>query len=135
MDGGASSNQTPVDATTYYYGWGEGLVVGGRTTMATVQMTIPKSGRITRVIWSVVIGTNGSNESVQHYLRLNNTTDTTLSTTETYDPGANTTKTFNYSAFTPIVVVAGDTIALKIICPTWATNPSLTGHLAILIET
>src|SRR5581483_4826466 len=128
---GSSGTMALADATTYYIGYGEGNTVGQHSTIANIQMTIPKAGTITRIHWQPFITTNGSNEAVSHYLRLNNTTDTQLSNTETYDPGANTVKPFIYTGLS-ISVAAGDTIAFKIVTPTWVTNPTIgTSHLMV----
>ena len=134
MDGGTSAAYGPTDGSTTYVGWGEGISSGLHTTYALCSMVVPKAGTIKRITWKIFVQTSGSSESVQHYLRLNDTTDTTLSTTETWDPGANTSKAFTYTGLT-ISVAAGDTIALKVVAPTWATNPSVgTSHLLIYIE-
>lgn len=136
MEGGVTNSISPADATTYYFGYAEGGTTAFHTTITNSQMTVPMTGKITRVQWQIMItGVNGSSESVSHFIRVNNTTDTTLSTSETYDQGANTSKAFTYTGLS-IAVVAGDTIAFKMVAPTWATNPtSIIAHLLIFIET
>lgn len=105
---------SPADATTYYTGFGSMT-----TTAAARRIYIPKSGTI-KAVYGFVVCTAGSNEAVSLYVRLNNTTDTTITTT--LDLSSNTVA-FNATGLST-AVVAGDYIELKMVCPTWATNPT-----------
>ncbi len=121
---------SPADSTTYY--WGGSFSGGVGSTPVRNQMYIPKAGTIKRVDlrWNYTDGTAGFNTTVS--LRLNNTTDTVL------------TSTLDLSAFPTVVnatglsiaVVAGDYIELKYITPAWApTNPtSVVCYATIYIE-
>lgn len=134
MTGGSVVSLAPADGQTYFFGDGQGTSIAQKVTIATAQMKVPKAGTITRIEFHIFVVTNGTNENVSHLLRLNNTTDTSLSTTETYDPGANTTKDFSYTGLS-IAVAVNDTIAFKVICPTWTTNPTLSSsEIRIWIE-
>lgn len=131
LQGGSFTALSPADGITYYLGWGSGAALSAKTLYANAAIPIPKTGTIKAVYFRTYIVTNGSTETVSHILRLNDTTDTTLSSTETWNPGANTTKLYSYTGLT-VAVTAGDTVALKIICPTWTTNPTL-GSSEIMI--
>ena len=132
ISGGAYAGLNLADATTYYFGYCQACNLTAHTTYSNAQMVIPKTGTITRVDLDVFnTGTNGTNESVSHYLRKNDTTDTTLATNATYDQGANTVKHFSYTGLS-IQLATGDTIALKVVTPTWATNPSI-GNVQVTV--
>jgi len=66
-------------------------------------------------------GTAGTNQAWSGYIRLNNTTDTLISTLSV----ATSERIFSNSALS-IAVVAGDYFEIKFINPTWATNPLTT---------
>lgn len=133
IQGAVAASLAPLDATTYYFGGDYASTMATHTTYGNVRLRIPRAGTITSVWWKIVVGTNGSNEAITHSIRLNDTTDTVLSAAETYDPGANTAKDFPYT--TSIAVAAGDYIALKVIAPTWATNPTIVAaELIVFIQ-
>lgn len=113
-----AANVNPPDATTLLRG-GD-LLAASTETYDQVKVEVPKAGTIKRVSLKVrVSGTLGSGETVSHYIRLNDTTDVGQIDT-TYD--AATRNVVNTSVSQ--AVVAGDFIALKIVGPTWATNPT-----------
>jgi hypothetical protein len=89
-------------------------------TEAASRVYIPVTGTITAVYLMLSnSGTAGTSETSTVSIRLNNTTDTTVSAAVVSDTGAH-----NYSnTALAIAVVAGDFIALKWVAPTWATNP------------
>ncbi len=118
----ATSN--PADATTYYVGAtlaaGAATWTGanGGTVFTNYSVRIPKSGRA-KSLWvkGRVLTTVGSNEATVHSMRLNDTTDFG-------------SVSFGYDVIAPSglstfdqAVTAGDTIAMKVVCPTWVTNP------------
>jgi len=80
---------------------------------------VPKTGTIKsiRVTWRA--STAGSGESISAYVRVNNTADTLIAAV------ANTSavKLFANAAMS-VAVTAGDTLVIKIVTPTWATNPA-----------
>lgn len=107
---------SPADSTTYYAGL---ISPELSTTYAHVSLKIPKTGTVKRIELKVrVRGTLGSNETVSHYLRLNDTTDFGQIDT-TYDA---VNRELTLSGLSQ-AVTAGDTLALKIVAPAWATNP------------
>lgn len=112
---------SPADATTYYI-YPNFLLTS--ETGAT-RFYPPTAGTITRARVQVgVQGVNGTTESVAVYLRKNATTDYALTTTMTYDSTFNTVNATGLS----IPVTDGDYFTVKIVCPTWATNPTNVTH-------
>jgi hypothetical protein len=119
----AISVTAPVDATTYF-NVTPGFASG--TSSAFGRIYIPAAGTITAVYLSAAAsGTVGTNETSTVSLRLNDTSDTTISSAVVLSSG-NTA----YSATPSIAVVAGDFINFKMLTPTWATNP---GSIALYI--
>ena len=114
---GASFN--PSDATTYYFGaFGD---LAPSTTAASQRIYIPRAGFLTYAsLFINVAGTLGTNETSTVSVRLNNTTDTTLSSAVTCDAVA---QEFHVTDL-GITVAQGDYVELKWITPTWATNPT-----------
>ena len=116
----AQIQSTPVDGETIYFG---GIVRDVTTTGGNRRMYIPRAGKIKAAIVSMYCGgTTGSNESISAYIRLNNTTDTLIQTVGNTD----TWKTFS-NASLDMAVTAGDYIEIKVVQPTWATNPTNVG--------
>lgn len=118
--GGNADAFNPSDSTTYYFGAGLGLSVS-LTTADIKRLYIPVAGTITlaRVTFSTT-GTLGSNNQSTVSIRLNNTTDTTLSAVTTQDAAV----TSFASGALSVAVVAGDYIELKWVTPAWGTNPT-----------
>lgn len=113
----ACASSTPNDATTYYFGnqFSNVLV----TTAQRRKIIVPRSGMITRVDL-IIICTTGSNEASTISLRLNDTTDTTISSAVDLS-----TSPFQVSVTSiNIPVVEGGFIEMKWVTPTWATNPT-----------
>jgi len=112
----AASIAAPADATTYYiYN-----VAADATTADKGRIVIPRQGIITNIrsYWRAN-GVAGTNEATSLYIRLNNTTDTLIATLG----DTNATKLFTNTALT-IPVIPGDYFQLKLVCPTWVTNPT-----------
>jgi len=109
---------SPVDAQTIYFG---NLPKAPVTVAATSKVYIPKAGTIKRAEIYCYSGTAGTNQAWSGYIRLNNTTDTLISTLSV----ATSERIFSNSALS-IAVVAGDYFEIKFINPTWATNPLTT---------
>lgn len=109
----------PADATVYY---------GGNNYWATSTSTpdlwrfyIPKSGTIKSCyIFVRNRGTLGTSETSTINIRLNNTTDTVITSSLV----TNATGGAFSNTSLAIAVVAGDYIELKWTTPTWATNPT-----------
>ena len=77
-----------------------------------------RAGRITaaRII---AISSTGTTENSSLYIRLNDTTDTTLTTTLNLSTTSNTNVTGLAIDFT-----ATSFFECKLVCPTWVTNPT-----------
>ena len=118
---GAGLSFSPADATTYYFGsfFGHSPV----TTAGNTRIPVPKNGTI-RLVTVTAHNTGGSPEAQNSTisLRLNNSTDTTISAT--FDANAFTTAITTYSATVAISVVSGDFIEFKWVTPTLTTNPT-----------
>ena len=120
------------DATTYYMGQG-GYAVS--TTVNTRNVYVPFTSTLTNV--TIVTGSAvvATTENTTVIFRLNNTTDTTLSSTIKFSGGNaqsnGATLAYNITGLS-IAVSAGDFFEIKFTTPTWVTNPtsaSLTIHL------
>lgn len=115
----ASVAVSPADATTYYFG--SNFVGGLNTTVNISKIYIPVAGTIdVCYIYCSVTGTFGSSETSTVYIRLNNTTDTTVTTSLRANVATNVASNSGLN----IAVVAGDYIEIKWVTPTWATNPT-----------
>ena len=109
---------SPTDAQTIYFG---NLPKAPVTAAATSRVYIPKAGAIKRAEIYCYSGTAGTAEAWSCYIRLNNTTDTLVQTLSL----ATNERRFNNQALN-IAVAVGDYIEIKMINPTWATNPLTT---------
>ncbi len=117
---GSGAFVNPADATTYYVIPNTSWVT---TFAASVpgRLTIPKTGSIKAAYGFInVAGTLGSNENVTVAIRLNDTTNTNI--TSTLQMTA-IVSTFSNAALN-ISVTAGDVITFQVITPTWGTNPT-----------
>ena len=113
----ASALGVITDGTTYFFGLSGGSI--WTTVSAIRKIFVPKSGTIKyiNVFWHAT--TVGSSEEISVYLRLNDKTDYLIATIG----DANAAKNFVNSGL-GIVVVQGDYLEIKIVCPTWVTNPA-----------
>lgn len=117
---GASGSSNPADTTTYYLGssFSAGVTTSGN---AVRRLYIPKSGTIKWCNFIAhVTGSTSSAQTTTVSIRLNNTTDTLISSALT------TTASFNQVTNTglSIAVVQGDFIEFKVETPTWTSNPT-----------
>ena len=118
----------PADATNYYFGQFHGLTP--QTIADISRVYIRKTGVIRTANILTYATTAGTNESWSFYIRLNNTTDYLIQTIS----ATTNMRTFTSSSLN-IPVVAGDYIEIKMVCPTWVTNPSgVRGNGYIIIE-
>lgn len=111
------SHYNPVDATTYYFGSG----VGNQPDTVAIKKNIyiPRAGTIRYISLFFSNNTgNGTTETSTVSFRLNNTTDTTISSV--VDNSGSFTVNRNDL---PIKVAAGDFFEIKWVTPTWVTNP------------
>lgn len=121
------ANFTPTDAQTLYF-----------STQPTVPIgTVGRRRTYFRRSWTVVaaefgsysVTTAGSNEDWSLYFRLNNTTDTLIETVAS----SSNQRNFTNSSLN-ISVVAGDWFEMKLVNPTWSTDPGTTaigGYLVL----
>jgi hypothetical protein len=113
----ATSGASPSDASTVYMGATFGLL---GVAYNDARIYVPKAGTLKAAVVKMTC-TAGSNEAGGGvYIRINDTTDVTLSTSVTYD--ASPREVNNTSLNTAVSV--GDYVAIKVVYPTWATNPS-----------
>ena len=113
LQAGLGASFSPADNITYRIGsaWAAASTVNG--------IYIPMAGTIVSVSFTVIVlSTLASTEISTVSLRLNDTTDTTIST----GVQANTSIQ-NYQADVNIAVAKNDFIEWKWVCPAWTTNP------------
>ncbi len=122
-----STNTSPADNTTYYAGFFTSSINANAQPI-----TIPVNGTIKEIHFNIVNpSTLGTAQTSSVFLRLNDTTDTLISSAVTTNQ---VEKTFINSSLN-IAVNIGDTIEIKWITPTWTTNPgALTFNSLIFIE-
>lgn len=108
---------TMTDAATYYF---SGYAFSPATTADQWRLYIPKGGTIKAAHINMFAGTTvGSSESISMYIRLNNSSDTLIASVAS----AAANRPFSNAGLS-ISVAAGDYIEIKLVCPTWATNPA-----------
>lgn len=113
---------SPADATTYFLSMSQAMTTYTASGTADTRLYIPKTGTITACYGVVTVsGTLGSAGSSTLSIRLNNSSDTTVSSAIAMTSAANT---FNNTGLS-ISVSAGDYIEFKWLTPTWATNPTV----------
>jgi hypothetical protein len=118
-----AGNFNPTDATTYYFGHNYGAAPG---SVAAANKVYPiRGGTITRV--NVYLynngGTQGSSETSTMSLRLNNTSDTAISSSITANAASGTVVVFQVTGLS-LAVATTDYFEVKWVTPTWATNPT-----------
>lgn len=124
----ATGGITMTDAQTIYIG---NMPTDATTTANTRNIGIPKTGTIKAANIFTRAGTAGSNESWTVYIRLNDSTDTSIAAVA----AATQNRTWSNTGLS-IAVTAGDFIEIKSVNPTWATNPaSVIWGGSIYIET
>lgn len=113
---GATSSMT--DGATYY--WGSSGAFGANTNQGLARIYNLTGKTITIVAISTFIRwTTGTSESSTVYLRYNNTTDYSLGTVD-----GNVAQTELSLTGQNIAWADGDYVEMKMVNPTWATNPS-----------
>ncbi len=122
------------DAQTHYFGYEQNQTITV-TTADSQRVYIPRAGTVTK-IYGTVGGTNGavvSNEASIASFRLNNTTDTTISSSIDLT-GYSATNPIQFSnTGLSVAVVAGDYFQIKFVTPTWATNPNGNSFVSLVI--
>lgn len=120
MQFGSSSVGNPADGATYFIGPFVGSIVAF-TASNIPRIPIPKAGTVVRIDMHVAVGgTLGTTEQATASFRLNNTTDTTISAAVQF----NAISQFFTSGVVSVAVVAGDYFEIKIVMPTFVTNPT-----------
>ncbi len=118
---------SPVDAQTVYF---SNIADALETDSARRKVYIPKAGIIKAVdVTTYAKSAAGTDEAWSAYLRLNNASDTLIATLSL----ATAERHFVNLALN-IAVVAGDYINIKLVNPTWVTNPAgvlIGGHVYI----
>jgi hypothetical protein len=121
---------TAVDGTTYFFGSRYALAPD---TLATVyRTTLQHYGRIVgAVVDLLVLGTLGTTEAATLSIRVNNTTDYQVSAAVLHDAAI---ARFSNAAMS-VPIVPNDFIEMKIVMPTFATNPTnVLYSVSLLIE-
>ena len=113
---------TPGDGGTYFAGLPANFGFSTSSdTWAEGHARVPVAGTITAVSFSVkVVSTLASGESVTTVIRVNDTTDIASTEEARFDVAFETWSVTGLST----AVAAGDTIALKMVMPTFGTNPT-----------
>jgi hypothetical protein len=106
---------SPVDAQTIYFGT---LPKAPVTVAGNSKVYVPRAGTIRRVEVYCYAGTAGTNQAWPLSIRLNNTTDMLVQSLAL----ATNERRFTNAALS-IPVVVGDYFEIKLVNPTWATNP------------
>jgi len=114
---GGFASINPADGTTYYFGAFPHVTLG--TTAAVNRLYIMRAGTIVAADLFMVC-TTGTSEASTISIRLNNTTDTTL----TAAVNLSSSPFHAQNTALSIAVVAGDYIEFKWVTPTWATDPT-----------
>lgn len=116
---GSFSSVNFADSTTYYFGTLPSLPP---QTIATVcRFGFNKDLTITKALLICSQGVNYSNEAVSVYLREDNTTDSTITTSLNLNSvGLNAAKIFTYPLSIP--VLAASYYEVKLVMPAFATN-------------
>lgn len=134
----SAGTHNPTDATTVYFG---GLASAPVTTASVYRRQVPRAGSVRRVqVHVLVLGTLGSGETGEIYLRVNNTDDYRI------DNGFAGQPSIDWNAAVDLWVVefgdAGpyviptDFWEIKVVYPTWPiTNPTIVAYYGdIFIE-
>lgn len=125
-----NTQSSPADSTTYYFGNAPAAAIDTNATWYRVY--VPKTGTIKAVYGNLhTAGTAGSGESNSIYVRINNTTDLTVTTSRTTN---NVSNPFSATGLSQ-AVTAGDYLEIKWVTPAWATNPTnIRGSAVVYIE-
>jgi hypothetical protein len=117
----------PADATTYYFS--PYPLAGLMTSAASHKIRFPRAGVLRRVyIEGLITGTLGTTETSTISFRLNDTTDTTITSTAAFNA---TPFSISNTSMT-VTIAAGDYGTLKWATPTWVTNPTGVSMVATL---
>jgi hypothetical protein len=114
---------SPADATTYYLF--NGPFAAFSVSNGNTRIYISKAGTLTAVYGTILVtGVLGSAGLSTVSVRLNDTSDTTVTSTLSMTSATNN---FSNSGLS-LSLSAGDFIDITVATPTWATNPTLLKH-------
>lgn len=117
-----SNSASPADSITYYTYLGGGISL---LTAAQAGIQFAKTGTINIFQITGFHSTNASNESVSFYLRnVTTATDYTITTSWDDSYGANASITRTYTGLNIPISNTTDKWILKIVTPSWGTNPT-----------
>jgi hypothetical protein len=109
----------PADATTYYVG---GPADAPTTTAAIRRIYFPQTGRVKRAILNILVnGTLGSTQQGTAHVRITNTTDLQIAATFQWNAQW---QALALQTFDQAVTAFVDYFEIKIVTPTWTTNPT-----------
>ena len=112
---------SPADGVTYYIGDLVDLTPAG-SDLVTRRIKSQFKGEVVSVsIMCAIGGINGTSENVTYQI-----SNSTTSTTQTITTTAQITGDFlqTYTLLTPLEVSVDDEIGIRMVCPTWVTNPT-----------
>ena len=122
-----SATFNPADSTTYYHG----SIIATAPTTATNSRRIYLGQDVTIIgatFTSLVSGVNGTSEDVTVYIRVNGTTDTLVGTIK-MNSG---TQQVVINSSLNLALTSTDYFEIKLITPTWVTNPTNVAVAAIV---
>ena len=122
----------PADSQTYFIQMFSSILTNTASGNAKSRYYIPRTGTLKACVGQCIVnGTLGSSENSTLAIRLNNTTDTTVTSTLQLTAASNPITNTSLS----IAVTAGDYIELKWTTPAWGTNPTTVGfNLTLYLE-
>lgn len=120
---GSMQKASFADSTTYYFGSQPQATL--ITTADVQRVYIPSSGNISSVYVSAYNsgGVVGTGEASTLYLRINNTTDYTITSSLVLNMASSAALYYSNTTLS-VPVVAGDYFEFKQTCPAWVTNPT-----------
>lgn len=109
---------SPADGTTYYFG---GHPAGWTASSPINKLYIPRAGKLVKArIFMYSASAAGSAETSTISFRLNDTTDTTISSTLALNAFPATV----VNSALAVAVAEDDYFSIKWVTPTWVTNPT-----------
>ncbi len=120
----STSTGDPLDATTYYMTPQLGFINSTTSNLESARFYFPQNTTINSVYGVVTVdGTLGSNENCTMFFRLNDTTNTNITTSLQLTGASNT---FNATSL-GLSITAGDYFTIGFTGPTWGTKPTTVG--------
>lgn len=124
LQASAANAATFTDAQTIYFGLSQ---QAPSTTAAVQRLYVPRAGIITAAFVYGSFLTTGTNEAWAASIRVNNTTDTLIQSL-----ASNSADRVWSNTALSVAVARGDYIEIKLVNPTWATNPA-DGRLSAVV--